>query len=120
MTLHRGIAWALVALGAFHLALSIVWSWEVWERVARDGFFDSIDPWMDRNAAFWFTYLSLPLLFAGALCLRYLKDTGTPLPHSVGYWLLAIGVVSAFFMPASWLGLLAVLGVLVLLPVRVR
>jgi len=120
MALHRGVAWALVALGIIHLILGITWSWEVWVRVARDGFFDAIDPWMDRNAAFWFTYLSLPFVFAGVLCLRLLKDTGKPLPRSVGLWLLALGALGTFFMPASGFIFLFILGALVLIPVRAR
>jgi len=120
MTLHRGIAWALVALGALHVVLGIYWSWEVWVRIANDGLFDAIDPWMDRNAAFWFTYLSLPIMFAGVLCLRLLKDTGKPLPRSVGLWLVALGAIGVFFMPASGFIVLVILGVLVLLPVRAR
>ena len=120
MTLHRSIAWALVALGALHLVLGIYWSWEVWVRIARDGFFDAIDPWMDRNAAFWFTYLSLPIMFAGALCLRLLKDTGKPLPRSVGLWLLILGAIGTFFMPASGFIFLLILGALALLPVKAR
>lgn len=120
MTLHRGISWALVALGALHLALGIYWSWEVWARIVSDGFFDAIDPWMDRNAAFWFTYLSLPIMFAGVLCLQLLKDTGKPLPRVVGFWLLGMGAVGTFLMPASGFGLLVILGVLALLPVRNR
>lgn len=120
MTLHRGIAWALVALGAIQFVLGISWSWEVWVRVAHDGLFDAIDPWMDRNAAFWSAYLSLPIMFAGALCLRLLKETGRPLPRSVGLWLLGLGVVGTFFMPASGFVFLVVLGALTLLRVKVR
>ena len=118
MTLHRSIAWALVALGALHLVLGIYWSWEVWVRIARDGSFDAIDPWMDRNAAFWFTYLGLPIMFAGALCLRLLKDTAKPLPPTVAYWLLILGAIGTFFMPASGLVFLLILGALALVPVN--
>jgi hypothetical protein len=120
MTLHRGIAWALVALGALHLGLGITWSWDVWVRIARDGFFDAIDPWMDRNAAFWFTYLGLPIMFVGVLCLRLLKATGRPLPRSVAVWLLGLGAVGTFFMPASGFFFLVILGALALLPARTR
>jgi hypothetical protein len=118
MTLHRGIAWALVALGVLHLVLGVVWFWEVWLRVAHDGFFDAIDPWMDRNAAFWFTYQALPLLLVGVLCLRLLRDTGRPLPRSIGWWLLGFGALGTFFMPASGFILLALSGMLALFPVR--
>lgn len=118
MALHRGIAWALIALGAIQCALGIYWSWEVWVRVANDGFFDAIDPWMDRNAAFWFAYLGLPLIFSGVLCVRLLRDTGRPLPQSTGCWLLGLGAVGTFLMPASGLILLAIFGILILLPVR--
>ena len=120
MTLHRSIAGTLVALGVLHLVLGIYWSWEVWVRVAHEGFFDAIDPWMDRNAAFWFTYLSLPIIFAGVLCLRLLKDTGKPLPRSVSLWLVGLGAIGAFFMPASGFVILIILGALALLPVKVR
>jgi hypothetical protein len=118
MTLHRSIAWALVALGVLHLVLGIIWSWEVWIRIAQDGFFDAIDPWMDRNAAFWFTYLSLPLVFGGVLCLQLLKQTRRPLPRSVGLWLLGLGAVGSFFMPASGLVFMMLLGGMALLPVK--
>lgn len=120
MTLHRSIAWALVALGVSQLILGVSWSWEVWVRVAHDGFFDAIDPWMDRNAAFWFAYLGLPIIFSGALCLRLLKDTGRPLPRGVGIWMLCLGAIGTLFIPASGLIFLAVLGALVLLPVKTR
>jgi hypothetical protein len=118
MTLHRAIAWALIALGAVHLVLGITWFWDVWVRVAHDGLFDAVDPWMDRNAAFWFTYLSLPVMLAGVLCLRLLKDTGRPLPHSIAYWLLGLGGIGTFLMPASGFIFLVLFGALALLPVK--
>jgi Family of unknown function (DUF6463) len=118
MALHRGIAWALIALGVVQLFLGVYWSWEVWVRVAQDGLFDAIDPWMDRNAAFWFTYLSLPVMFSGVICLRLLRDTGRPLPRVVGYWLLGLGALGTVFMPASGFFLLLIFGGLALLPVE--
>ncbi len=78
---------------------------EAWTAILRDGYFNAVDPHVERQAAFWFAVFT-PALIAFGLALRHAAaQADTELLSLCGWTLLAIGVLGAAAIPVSgfWL-----------------
>ncbi|MGL4622245.1 DUF6463 family protein [Chroococcidiopsis sp.] len=85
--------------------------------IAQSGFFNAVDPFCDRNTAFWFL-MFVPLLFAiGQLCC-WAHIQSITLPNFLGWCLLVTALVGIFLMPISGFWLLLIPAVLIIIASR--
>lgn len=91
----------MIATGIIHNLLGFVMGWDVLERIASDGFVNSVNDQMDRNAIFWFLFSGFMMMILGSLMNQKLKSDQQPLPTSQGYFLLALTVIGCVMMPIS-------------------
>jgi hypothetical protein len=78
---------------------------EAWTAILRGGYFNAVDPHVERQAAFWFAVFT-PALIALGFALRHAaSQADTELLALCGWTLLAIGVFGAAAIPISsfWL-----------------
>lgn len=92
-----------------------VWLYaEPLKNIAQSGFFNAVEPFCDRNTAFWFL-MFVPLLFAiGQLCC-WAQIQGIALPIFLGWCLLATSIVGIVLMPISGFWLLIPPSVLIII-----
>lgn len=114
MKLWKYVGVILMVLGVAHLLFALAIDWQVWARIAGDGFLNAIDPHVDRNSAFWFLSLGLFTLPLGYLCDWTIRTRNAPLPAFMGWWFVILGVFGAFFVPVSGFWTLIALGLIVL------
>jgi Family of unknown function (DUF6463) len=94
----------LIAISIIHGLSDILYYFEPWSDIVRNGIFNAVDPYFDRGTAFWMLMLS-PLTFAsGQLCF-WAQENNIRLPVFIGWNLLITSVFGAFLMPISgfWL-----------------
>jgi Family of unknown function (DUF6463) len=94
----------LIAIGLIHGLNDILYYFEPWSDIFRNGVFNTIDPYLDRGTAFWMLMFS-PLIFAlGQLCC-WAQEHNVILPVFIGWNLLITSAAGAFMMPISgfWL-----------------
>jgi Family of unknown function (DUF6463) len=94
----------LIAISLIHGLSDILYYFEPWSDIFRNGVFNAIDPYLDRGTAFWMLMFS-PLIFAlGQLCC-WAQEHNVILPVFIGWNLLITSAVGAFMMPISgfWL-----------------
>ena len=91
--------------------------WTPLSKIADAGVVDSIDPYPERQAAFWYSMTGVSLLGLGELARWTVRETGR-LPARLGGWLVGMGVTGIVLMPASGFWVIAALGVLALRAAR--
>lgn len=113
----RASGYLLIAISILHVGVGI-WSYaEPITGIWQDGFFNVVDPYVDRQAAFWFM-MAAPLFFAvGQLCC-WAQAQNITLPASLGWNLLAVSTVGAVLMPISGFWLLMLPAFLILVASR--
>lgn len=95
----------LIAMSIIHGLGDILYYFEPWSDILRNGVFNAVDPHFDRGTAFWMLMLS-PFLFAlGQLCC-WAQEHNVRLPVFVGWNLLITSAFGAFLMPISGVWLL--------------
>ena len=88
----------LIAISLIHGLSDILYYFEPWSDIFRNGVFNAIDPYLDRGTAFWMLMFS-PLIFAlGQLCC-WAQEHNVILPVFIGRNLLITSAVAAFMMP---------------------
>ena len=80
-------------------------------QIAEAGVIDSIDPYPERQSAFWYLMTGVSLLALGELARWTVRETGR-VPARLGGWLVGMAVTGIVFMPASGFWLVAALGVI--------
>ena len=95
----------LIATGILHNLIGFMMGWEVLKALANEGFVNSINTEMDRNAIFWFLFSGFMLMLLGKLMQTYSQEQNKPVPAYLGYYLLALTVIGCLMMPLSgfWL-----------------
>lgn len=91
----------LIATGIIHNAIGFIMGWPTLTSIARDGFVNTINTEMDRNAIFWFLFTGFLLMIMGGLYQDRIKESNQPLPAKQGYYLLILSVIGAIMMPVS-------------------
>lgn len=94
----------LIATSIIHILVGTWLYAEPLADIGRSGIFNAVDPYFDRNTAFWFMIVA-PLLFTlGQICC-WAQAHSITLPAFLGWHLLAISVVGVILMPISgfWL-----------------
>ena len=117
--MNRSLRWLprlILGTAVVHLAAGLAFETPFGE-IADAGFVDSIDPYPERQAAFWYLMTGVSLLALGELARWTVRETGR-VPARLGGWLVGMGVIGIVFMPASGFWLVAALGVLALLAAR--
>lgn len=71
-------------IGVAHVIFALVIAWDIWVKIAGDGFFNAIGKGLDRSVAFWFMYLGIAFIPLGHLCQWLIKKRNAPLPRLVG------------------------------------
>ena len=103
----------LLAIAAIHAAFGLWFGRRPLGAIARDGFVDAIDPYLERNVVFWFLIASPLLCMVGRFAL-WLADEGRRPPTWLGRDLLVVAVVGVLLMPVSGFWLILVPGALLL------
>ncbi|NHC33723.1 DUF6463 family protein [Scytonema millei] len=104
----------LYATSIIHVLVGLWLYAEPLSNIARSGFFNAVDPFCDRNTAFWFLMV-VPLLFAmGQLCC-WAQIQSITLPNFLGWCLLVTALVGIFLMPISGFWLLIPPSVLIII-----
>ncbi len=95
----------LVITGIIHTVVGLIMAKDIYLAMLRDRLYNSVGEDYSRNTAFWFLLFGFLLILLGQTMQYYIKKEQKPSPLFLGYWLLAIGVVGCFIMPASgfWL-----------------
>ena len=99
--LHNAVG---VAAGVGALAMPGVPARNFFGDIWRDGVIAAIEPDPARGLLFWFLFFGVVVMLWGALLHRLERD-GVRLPTSVGWQLLALGLIGGALIPASgfWL-----------------
>lgn len=95
----------LIVVSAVHTVFAVAVFGDVLASIARRGVFDSVGTDPMTGAVVWFVLFGAVLFICG-LAVSALETPLTPgLPKSIGWSLLALGVVGVTLMPASgfWL-----------------
>ena len=108
----------LIGGAVFHIAVGLA-LWTPLAEIAEAGVIDSIDPYPERQYAFWYLMTGVAWLALGELARWTLHETGR-VPARVGGWLIGIGVTGIVFMPASGFWLIAAVGAIALRAARER
>ena len=117
--MNRSLRWLprlIVGTAVIHIAAGLALETPFGE-IADAGFIDSIDPYPERQAAFWYLMTGVSLLALGELARWTVRETGR-VPARLGGWLIGMGVTGIVFMPASGFWLVAALGLLALRAAR--
>ncbi|MBA3496144.1 MAG: hypothetical protein H0T86_03485 [Gemmatimonadales bacterium] len=103
----RWIGRYLIGVGVLHNVVGFALYHAPLRAIAADGGWNAVDPYVDRNMAFWFLLTGVSWLFLGLL-VDWIESRAIPLPQRLGWGLLALCAVGVFFMPVSgfWLFLL--------------
>ncbi len=102
--MHRFTGHSLMGIGALHTLVGLVAFSKPLADVAQDGFVNAIDPYLDRQVAFWYVLAGVLLFALGQSCRWAHRQTGL-VPISLGWTLLAIAVLGVILMPIAgfWL-----------------
>ncbi len=94
----------LVAIAAIHFGFGFWAGARPLAGIARDGFWNAVEPQSDRELVFWVLAFSIPFLFLGGLLSR-LGSRGETSPPWLGWSLAAFAAVLVGLMPESggWL-----------------
>ena len=107
----------VMAIGLLHILYVFATLRGPISSIARDGIFDAVDPYHDRNVAFWSLWFGVLLLTVGYLIHWTQSRVGT-MPALPGWVLLGMGLTGGILMPASPFWVAIPLGLSVLLPAR--
>jgi hypothetical protein len=90
----------LIAAAVIHTLFGVWFGRAALVAMARDGFFNSVDPHRDRQLVFWFIFAGLALLLLGHL-VCWAAAQAVRLPAFLGWELLALAVACGVLMPVS-------------------
>lgn len=111
--MKRSVRWLprlIAGTAGLHIAAGLALSTPFGD-IADAGVIDSIDPYPERQSAFWYLMTGVSLLALGELARWTVHETGR-VPARLGGWLVGMGVTGIVFMPASGFWAIAALGVL--------
>jgi hypothetical protein len=91
----------LMATGVIHNTVGLIMGWDTLKGIASDGFINTINTEMDRNAIFWFLFTGFLLMITGGYYQDQIKQTSRALPARQGYYLLILSVIGCLMMPVS-------------------
>lgn len=106
-----------MAIGVIHLLFGVVFGRQRLAAIARDGFWNAVDPHPDRQLAVWFIAFAFPAILAGALIAR-MGARGERPPRWLGFSVLVFTLVLGVLMPISGGWLLLVPSILLILAAR--
>ena len=101
--------WYLVSTGIIHNFIGLIFGWPVLVGMHYDGWWNTIESASGvnfmRSAILWFLLLGFFWMLMGFLMQQWLNKAKQPLPTSIGYAFLLIGLATAIVIPASgaWL-----------------
>ena len=106
----------LSGIAVVHIVAGLAF-WTPFGEIVDAGIVDSIDPYPERQYAFWYFMAGVAWLTLAELARWTVRETGR-LPGRLGAWLLGTGVAVSVFMPASGGWVVAALGALELAAAR--
>lgn len=96
---YSGIFMILTAI--IHNIVGFVMGWSVLQDIVKDGFVNTVNEQMDRNAIFWFLFSGFIMLLVGMMMQNMIRENQKPVPNYIAYYLLVISVIGCIMMPAS-------------------
>jgi hypothetical protein len=109
---------ALVAIGVGHTVVGVTLGYSPLAEIARDGFFNAVEPHFSRMAVFWFLFSGLAVILLGQLVLWTERRLDRPVPAFIGWQLLALSIVTAVFIPVSGAYLVIILALYMIVVAR--
>lgn len=103
----------VMAISVIHFLFGFWFGRRTFGAIARDGFWNAVDPDPRRQFVFWFVAFSIPFLILGGL-LAGMGSRGAAPPRWLGWSLLVFTLVLCFLMPVSGGWLLLVPAVLLI------
>ena len=111
--MRRIAGYLLMAIALAHFVFGLLSYFGPFSAMARVGFWNSVDPYDDRQEAFWFAVFAVPLFFLGQILFRSQISEESVLT-SLGWQILAVALIGAFLMPISGFWLVVVPALLLL------
>ena len=119
MWTYQKSGWLLVAIGVIHGGIGFILGWDILAAWNDAGWWHSIERTdtlhMDRFAVLWFQVAGFGWIALGWLMQQWLQRFGA-LPHTLGWVLLATGVLVAYVLPVSGAWLFIPLGLRIAFP----
>lgn len=112
--MKRGVAWALLILGAIHIIFGIVRFKEPLADALAAGFVGQFQEPQVRRTAFWFIMVGPLLMLAGHLAVRAVARGDRAVLKIIGTYGLISSIVGIFAYPSSPLWVLLVLSILLI------
>ena len=102
--MHHSTGPTLIGIGGLHTVVGVVGYRPQLAAIARDGVVDAVDPYADRQTAFWFALTGVTLMLWGDN-IRWMERTTGSVPPALPWQLLGVGSVGVVLMPRSgfWL-----------------
>jgi len=102
---------ALIVIGVLHTIVGVILGYGPLTEIARDGFFNAVEPYDSRMAVFWFLFAGLVSILLGQLVLWAERHLNRPVPGFIGWQLLVLSIAVTVFIPISGAWLLMVLSI---------
>jgi hypothetical protein len=95
----------LVATGIIHTIVAIVFGYETFLKIIRDGLYSVTSLDYERAFAIWFFMCGIFIILLGQVLHHYIKKEQKPAPLSFGYSLLIFTIFGCIVEPGSgfWL-----------------
>jgi hypothetical protein len=113
--MQRWIGYWVMVVAVLHTVFAVVMFGNELSSIVQRGVFNTVQGNLKTAATVWF-FLFSGMLFICGLALRHLEATSSgPLPKSLGWGLLVMGLVGVVLMPTSgfWLIFPAALAILI-------
>ena len=103
--MKRWVGRWLMGIAAIHTAFAVAVFGEVLASIVKRGVFNTVGADPMTGAVVWFVLFGAMLFVCGLAVAELEASSPNPLPRSIGWGLLAMGVVGITLMPASgfWL-----------------
>ena len=103
----------IMGIAIFHTAVAFIFFREGLSSIVKSGVFNTVGQDPLRAASVWFLLFGFILFILGMVLAAWEKSISTPLPASVGWGLLFVGVIGVVLMPLSgfWLIIPPVVGI---------
>lgn len=122
MNTTRYSGYYLIATGIIHNTIGLVMGWSILRGIHEAGWWNSIEAGGEidyaRSAIVWFLLVGFFWMLLGYLMQQWVRHFSQPLPASLGWGMLAAGIVVGILLPVSGAWLFIPQGILILWPHR--
>ncbi len=99
------------ATGLLHVGIGVVKLSGPVAEIARAGYFNAVEPHIERSEAFWFFFSGALMLLLGQAYIWIERKLNRRVPAFLGWQMAAIATVGTVLMPASGFFIVIPLGI---------